>query len=97
MSGCFILSYEEEYIRFGFTDKRRNKTQEELNLLFYPDLNRMTATAGSGELKETEYLICKQIIRDHDEFVGRRGCRIYAEPAVGGGFTVYFTIPKRKR
>lgn len=88
---------EEEYIRFGFTDKRRNKTQEELNLLFYPDLNRMTATAGSGELKETEYLICKQIIRDHDEFVGRRGCRIYAEPAVGGGFTVYFTIPKRKR
>jgi hypothetical protein len=26
---------------------------------------------------------------------GRRGCRINAEPAEGGGFTVYFTIPRR--
>ena len=25
----------------------------------------------------------------------RRGCRINAEPAEGGGFTVYFTIPRR--
>ena len=37
-------------------------------------------TAGEkGELYGTEYLVCKQIIRDHDEFAGRRGCRINAE------------------
>lgn len=49
-------------------------------------------TSGEkGELRGTEYLICKQIIRDHDEFAGRRGCRINAEPAQEGGFTVYFT------
>lgn len=85
---------DDGYIRFLFTDKRRNKTMNELNHLFYPDLARMTA-GEKGELKNTEYLICKQIIRDHDEYAGRRGCRINAEPAEGGGFTVYFTIPKK--
>ncbi|MEG2593669.1 MAG: DUF5113 domain-containing protein [Bacteroides sp.] len=83
-----------EYIRFLFTDTRRAKSVEELNQLFYPNLARMTAGAG-GELRGTEYLVCKQIIRDHDEFAGRRGCRINAEPSPEGGFTVYFTVPRR--
>lgn len=85
---------EEGFVRFLFTDKRRNKTKEELNQLFHPDLARMTG-GERGTLKETEFLICKQIIRDHDEFAGHRGCRINAEPAKGGGFTVYFTILKK--
>ncbi|NDV59636.1 DUF5112 domain-containing protein [Bacteroides sp. 519] len=84
---------ENNFVKFLFTDTRRNKTTEELNNLFYPDLARMAG--NTGELKETEYLICKQIIRDHDEYASRRGCRINAEPATDGGFTVYFTIPKR--
>lgn len=82
------------YIRFLFTDTRREKSVDELNKLFYPNLARMTS-GEKGELRGTEYLICKQIIRDHDEFAGRRGCRINAEPAQKGGFTVYFTLPKR--
>ena len=85
---------DNEYIRFLFTDTRREKSVEELNQLFYPNLARMTSVE-KGELRGTEYLVCKQIIRDHDEFAGRRGCRINAEPAEGGGFTVYFTIPRR--
>ena len=85
---------DNEYIRFIFTDTRREKSVEELNQLFYPNLARMTS-GEKGELRGTEYLVCKQIIRDHDEFAGRRGCRINAEPAEGGGFTVYFTIPRR--
>ena len=84
----------DEYIRFLFTDTRREKSVMELNQLFYPNLARMTS-GEKGELRGTEYLVCKQIIRDHDEFAGRRGCRINAEPAEGGGFTVYFTIPRR--
>lgn len=93
--GVIILKaiIDGEYIRFLFTDKRRNKSIEELNHLFYPDLARMTA-GEKGELKGTEYLICKQIIREHDEYAGRRGCRINAEPSEGGGFTVYLTLPK---
>ena len=85
---------DNEYIRFLFTDTRREKSVEELNQLFYPNLARMTS-GEEGELRGTEYLVCKQIIRDHDEFAGRRGCRINAEPAEGGGVTVYFTIPRR--
>ena len=85
---------DDEYIRFLFTDTRREKSVLELNQLFYPNLARMTS-GEEGELRGTEYLVCKQIIRDHDEFAGRRGCRINAEPADGGGFTVYFTIPRR--
>lgn len=85
---------EDEYIRFLFTDTRREKSIEELNQLFYPNLARMTS-GEKGELRGTEYLVCKQIIRDHDEFAGRRGCRINAEPAKSDGFTVYFTIPRR--
>ena len=85
---------DNEYIRFLFTDTRREKSVEELNQLFYPNLARMTS-GEKGELRGTEYLVCKQIIRDHDEFAGHRGCRINAEPAEGGGFTVYFTIPRR--
>lgn len=84
-----------DFIRFLFTDERREKKIEELNQLFYPNLAHMISGGDKGELKGTEYLICKQIIRDHDEFAGRRGCRINAEPASDGGFTVYFTIPKR--
>ncbi|MEG1563993.1 MAG: DUF5113 domain-containing protein [Bacteroides sp.] len=83
------------YIRFLFTDSRREKSVEALNQLFYPNLARMTS-GEKGELRGTEYLVCKQIIRDHDEFAGCRGCRINAEPAArGGGFTVYCTIPRR--
>lgn len=85
---------EDKFVRFLFTDTRREKSMDELNRLFYPDLSRMSIGEG-GCLSGTEYLICKQIIRDHDEFAGYRGCRINAEPCTEGGFTVYFTVPKK--
>lgn len=93
--GLLTFRKEDPFVRFDFTDTRRDKSQEELNLLFYPHLSRMKPGDG-GALTGTEYLICKQVIRDHDEFAGRRGCRINAQQASGGkGFTVWFTIPAR--
>ncbi len=89
-------SRDGAYIRFDFTDTRIQKSREELNELFYPNLKRM-GTDSKGRLTGIEYLVCKQIIREHDEFAGKRGCRINAEPGPKGGFTVYFTIPERKR
>lgn len=85
-----------KFVRFLFTDTRREKNVEALNQLFYPSLERMTA-GDKGVLRGTEYLVCKQIIRDHDEYAGRRGCRINAEPAPEGGYTVYFTIAATTR
>lgn len=89
------ISTNGEFVCFRLTDTRREKSPEELNQLFYPDLARMTE-GKDGKLKNTGYLICKQIIRDHDEFAGKRGCRINAEPEPGGGFTVYFTLPQKE-
>ena len=83
---------EGGFVRFDFIDRRRTPSQEELNSLFYPRLSRIQSQY-EGVLTGTEYLVCKQIIRDHDEFAGRRGCRINAEVHQGGGFMVYFTLP----
>ncbi len=85
---------EGAFVRFDFVDRRRQYSQEELNQLFYPHLARMQQD-GEGTLVGTEYLICKQIIRDHDEFTGRRGCRMNASQAKDGGFVVWCTIPAR--
>lgn len=83
-AGQLILTaqVEGDFVRFGFTDKRRTLTPDALHQLFYPSLQR-----------GAEYLLCKQIVRDHDEYAGRRGCRIQAQAAEGGGFEVFFTIP----
>ena len=85
---------EGSFVRFDFIGRRREYTQEELNQLFYPHLSRM-GNGAEGKLEGTEYLVCKQIIRDHDEFSGRRGCRMNASRMSDGGFMVWFTLPVR--
>lgn len=75
---------------------RREKTREELNQLFYPDLSRMTA-GEKGELYGTEYLVCKQIIRDHDEFAGRRGMPYQCRTGKGRRFyNIFYATEKMK-
>ena len=83
---------EGAFVRFDFIDRRRTFTQDELNLLFYPHLAKMKKD-GEDRLKGTEYLVCKQVVREHDEYAGMRGCRINAQQVDGGGFMVWFTIP----
>lgn len=41
------------------------------------------------------FLLCKQIVREHDTFLGHPGCRINAEPAPEGGTQVWFTLPRQ--
>lgn len=88
------VSGGNEFVNFAFTDTRRSLTPEELSQLFVPSLARMYS-GSDGTLKGTEYLVCKQIVREHDDYVGRRGCRIEALPCNEGGFTVLFTIPRK--
>ena len=83
---------EGTFVRFDFMDYRREYSREELSQLFYPQLPRMKQK-GQDVLSGTEYLVCKQIIRDHDEFAGRRGCRMNADSLPGGGFVVWCTVP----
>ena len=85
---------EGAFVRFDFMDYRREYSREELNQLFYPQLLRMKQE-GQDALSGTEYLVCKQIIRDHDEFAGRRGCRMNADSLPDGGFVVWCTVPAK--
>ena len=99
-SGTLRLEAKEEngFVRVDFIDTRRNYPQEVLNALFYPDKKRMCPSGDDSHLSGTEYLVCKQIIRDHDEYGGRRGCRINACAwNEGKGFSVWFTLPKRNK
>ena len=86
------------FVRFDFCDTRRTLSERELNILFSPDHLQETkmTVETDGTLRGTEYLVCRQIIREHDEYLGHPGCRINAEPLPdGGGFAVWFTIPKK--
>lgn len=90
-------SIDGDFVRFDFTDTRRNFPQQELNSLFYPETAKIVVSGEGDVLSGTEYLLCKQIIRDHDEFGGRRGCRINASAMKdNGGFTVWFTLPVKQ-
>ena len=89
---CVGARLEEGRVQVYFTDPRRTCTQEELNQLFYPSRKRMWVD-DSGTLHGMEYLLCKQIIRDHEDCLGQRGCGMNARPAPEGGYTVYFSLP----
>ena len=87
---------EGDFVCFRLTNDACTLTQEELRGLFYPSNRRMQATAG-GQLEGAEYIVSRQIIREHDEYFGHVGCRIVAEQAApDGGLAISFTIPLRK-
>lgn len=80
----FVLSLREEggFVRFSFEDFRNIYHEDELADLFMPE--------GGG----IPYLICKQIIREHDTFMNFCGCRINAEKTADGA-CIWFSIPKK--
>lgn len=96
--GVIALSWQtiDGFVRFDFTDKRRSHMQTELNELFYPSLKWMQPDKHADFIG-TEFLLCKQIIREHDENLGHCGCRINASVCEGGGYSIWFTIPRRRR
>lgn len=94
-AGTISLGFEKSdgFVKFAFTDNRGMCTSEKLNSLFYPDT---LATADDDEIirRNMQMLICKQIIREHDEYSGHRGCRINAFPnEEGTGYKLVFTLP----
>lgn len=93
--GTLCLSAREEgnFVCVELTDSRGRYDREETNLLFQPDRRRMQPGGEKDELRGTEYLVCKQIVRDHDELAGQRGCRIEAEPLPQGGLMIRFSLP----
>ncbi|MCM1108117.1 MAG: DUF5112 domain-containing protein [Clostridium sp.] len=72
------------FVRFTLHCPALTPTAEELHNLFMPHATHIP------------YLISKQIIREHDALSGHCGCRINAEATAGGGYGVWFTLPKSK-
>ena len=73
-------SSDGRFARFTLTNPSVPLTEEQLQNLFMPH---------EGGIP---WLICKQIIRENDTFLGHPGCRICAE-RVGEGHSIYFTLP----
>ena len=87
---------EDDFVRFLFTDMRREKTREELNQLFYPNLARMTA-GEKGKLCGTEYLLCKQIIRDHENLPEEEDAALMQNLQRKGDFRILYAAPLSKK
>lgn len=64
----------EGMVKLTFTDCRIHKSKDELSKLFYPE--HLKYDEQEDKLIGVEYMVCRQIVREHDEYGGRRGCRI---------------------
>ena len=88
----FDVGPSDGFATFAFTDTSYQYREEEIPLLFHVDHIRYDARTDT--LTGAQYLICRQIIREHDAFSSRRGCRVYVEnTADGQGSRFVFTLP----
>ena len=80
------------FVRFVFKDTAYRYREEEIPLLFYVD--NVKYDTKTDTLLGAQYMICRQIIREHDAYSPRRGCRIYVENCEdGNGSRFIFTLP----
>lgn len=70
------------FVRFELHRRGRDYTDEQLDGLFSPLMN----------VDDMAYVLCRQIIREHDESFSHPGCRINAQQE-DGGTVVWFTLP----
>lgn len=68
------FSYDDGMVRLCFVDCRTRKNNAELATLFYPE--HLKYDEQEDRLVGVEYLVCRQIVREHDEYGGNRRCRI---------------------
>ena len=71
------------FVRFELHRKCHSPSAEVLDGLFTPLMNK----------DNMAYVLCRQIIREHDEAFGHPGCRINAE-SEPDGMVIWFTVPK---
>ena len=92
--GDLLLDFEvaDGFAKFTFSDTVYRYSDEEIPLLFYVD--NVKYDALHDRLVGSQYLLCRQIIREHDAHSSRRGCRIYVENIEEGrGSRFVFTLP----
>lgn len=85
-------SLDERFVRFELINMSRTMERDAMNNLFTPSPERLSHTPD-GKVSGMEYVVARQIMREHDSNFGHVGCRIKADPTQQG-YTVWFTIPK---
>ena len=78
------------FVRFTLVNTSRILSPEELQSLFTP---RCIKSSQDGQLQGTAYIVCRQIIREHDSHFNHMGCRIKAE-STAEGHSIWFTLPR---
>ena len=79
------VAEEDSFVRFMLSSSVSWYTEEEIGELFTPDGGHYS------------YLVCKEIIREHEKVNNYCGCRINAELLNKDGVMVWFTIPKSNK
>lgn len=80
-----------DFLRFSLSNASRTLDADTLHTLFYPSQSRIVS--ADDHLQGTEYIVCRQIIREHDDHFNHIGCRIKAE-STANGYTIWFTLPR---
>ena len=83
--GRLMLQVSEDggFIRFSFMTSVLIYTHEEAMRLFFPDVDHYS------------YLLCKEIVREHDKLNNFCGCRINVKMETESpGCCIWFTVPK---
>ena len=87
------IATEAHFAKFALTLEGLRLDDETIHNLFYA--HSLRYDPDTDTLHGAQFLVARQIVREHDEHV-RRGCRIYAAPAEAAGATgtqIAFTIP----
>ena len=81
MPFVFSVKADARFARFSLYVSFTDLSDDELHDLFMPHHDGI------------DFLVARQIIREHDTFMGHPGCRINAEHAPSFGHIVWFTVP----
>lgn len=90
--GDLLVDFEisDGFAKFAFTDTAYQYPEECIPHLFYID--NMKYDSKTDTLSGSQYMICRQVVREHDAYSSRRGCRIYVENKEQGSSFI-FTLP----
>lgn len=89
--GCLQLraTVEGSAVIVYLVDKRRSLSADELAEMFTPSRDKISTTGIDG----MGNIVAKEIVRMHEEYMGRRGGRMEARNSESG-LEIFFTLPK---
>jgi len=70
------ITSDSRMLQFSLRDSRKKWNAEQTTELFYAD--NIVYHPDTDQLEGAEYILSKQVIREHDNHCGMRVCRIYA-------------------